>query len=91
MSYHTVEILDKVVIPKPTEGEHTFQLTGVMPPVGCANCEEKKDISIVPYHETRGGPMVAVLLLCKLCLSALFNKELGAFLEIRVTGQDPWE
>ena len=67
--------------------DHTFHLTGKMPPVACANCRHKKDVSIVPYHAERGGPMLAVLILCKLCQSALSNHELGANLEIRVAGQ----
>lgn len=78
-------------VPKRPKKEDSFHLSGNMPPVACANCRHKKDISIVPYHQERGGPMLAVLLLCKLCQSALGNHELGANLEIRVAGQDQFD
>jgi hypothetical protein len=68
-----------------------FALTGIMPPSACANCHDTKDIAIVPYHEDRAGPMLAVLLLCGLCRRALANHELGVHVEIRVAGQKPWE
>ena len=74
-----------------TEILMAYSLTGILPETACANCSDKSELAIVPYHETRGGPLLAVLLLCGLCRRALKNGELGVFIEVRVAGQKGWK
>ncbi len=67
-----------------------FHLHGIIPESACANCQSHDELAIVPYHETRTGPMLAVLMLCGLCRRALHNGELSVHIEVRVAGQKGW-
>lgn len=68
-----------------------FGLKGEIPLSACCNCRDKRGLTIVPYYEIKGGPMLAVIVLCQLCLMALNNGELTCNLEVRVSGQKGWE
>lgn len=67
-----------------------FGLTGDIPVCACANCQSDDDLALTPYKEDANGPMLAVLVLCRLCRRALENGELGCHLELRVAGQEGW-
>ena len=64
-----------------------FGLTGDIPICACANCGDMCGLSIVPYKDTDKSPMIAIIVLCSLCLRAMENGELGANLEVQVAGQ----
>ena len=67
-----------------------FFLSGILPDLACINCRDTKDVAIVPYAETSGSPMLAVLLLCGLCRAALRNRELGVHIDVRIRAEDGW-
>jgi hypothetical protein len=68
-----------------------FGLTGDVPPAACANCGDQRSLGIVPYFAEKPGPMLAVLVLCNLCLLALNHNELGCRIDLRVAGQEGWK